>query len=69
MEKVNAIRNEFYKVLLELFTYYKEFVAKDNYGDTTFDVKRFTQISKKEFRQFYIDFFYANSDRQDKLNN
>jgi hypothetical protein len=41
IEKINLIRNEFYKVLLELFAYYKDFVSKDAYGDTTFDVKRF----------------------------
>lgn len=47
IDKINAIRNEFYKVLLELFAYYKEFVGKDQFGDTTFDVKRFCQISNK----------------------
>jgi hypothetical protein len=41
------IRNEFYKVLLELFAYYKEFVGKDGFGDATFDIKRFNQISPK----------------------
>jgi len=41
LDKINQIRNEFYKVLLELFAYYKEFVGKDSYGDMTFDIKRF----------------------------
>jgi hypothetical protein len=41
MEKINQFRNEFYKVLLELFAFYKELVRKDEYGDTTFDVKNF----------------------------
>lgn len=41
MEKINQFRNEFYKVLLELFAFYKDLVRKDNYGDTTFDVKHF----------------------------
>lgn len=70
MEKINQFRNEFYKVLLELFAFYKELVRKDSYGDTTFDVKNFLQMSNKEFRQFYQDFFYANTDKYDnKLNN
>ena len=69
LDKINLIRNEFYKVLLELFEYYKEFVGKDLYGDTTFDIKRFCQLSNKQFRQFYQDFFFANSDRMYKLNN
>jgi hypothetical protein len=56
-------------VLLELFAYYKEFVNKDVYGDTVFDIRRFCQVSKKEYKQFYLDFFYANSDKQDKLSN
>jgi|LauGreDrversion4_2_1035121.scaffolds.fasta_scaffold684383_1 hypothetical protein len=41
MDKINQFRNEFYKVLLELFAFYKELVRKDEYGDTTFDVKNF----------------------------
>lgn len=69
MERINSIRNEFYKVLLELFTHYKQFVSKDPYGDTTFDVKNFQKISQKQFRDFYNAFFYANTEKQDKLNN
>ncbi len=69
MERINSIRNEFYKVLLELFTHYKQFVSKDAYGDTTFDVKNFQKISQKQFRDFYNAFFYANTEKQDKLNN
>lgn len=69
LDKINLIRNEFYKVLLELFANYKEFVNKDPYGDTVFDIRLFCQVSKKEYKQFYIDFFFANSDKQDKLSN
>ena len=69
MDKINQFRNEFYKVLLELFAFYKELVRKDEYGDTTFDVKNFLQMSNREFRQFYQDFFYANTEKHDKLNN
>jgi hypothetical protein len=71
MEKINAFRNEFYKVLLELFAFYKDLVRKDQqFGEVTFDVKNFLQMSNKEFRQFYQDFFYANCDgKHDKLNN
>jgi hypothetical protein len=61
LDKVNLIRNEFYKVLLELFTYYKDFVGKDVYGEATFDIKRFCQISNKQFRQFYQDFFFDST--------
>ena len=53
-----------------MFAFYKDLVRKDSYGDTTFDVKNFLQISNKEFRQFYHEFFYANSEKHDnKLNN
>lgn len=69
LDKINLIRNEFYKVLLELFAYYKEFVNKDAYGDTIFDIKRFCQVSKKEYKPFYMEFFFANSDKPDKLSN
>ena len=46
-EAISEIRNAFYKVLLELFAYYKEFVRRDEFGDITFDIKRFMQISNK----------------------
>ena len=49
-DSINKIRSEFYNVLISLFTYYKEFVGKDIYGDTTFDIKRFCQISNKLYR-------------------
>lgn len=46
-EAIQEIRNAFYQVLLELFAYYNEFVRKDEFGDVSFDIKRFMQISNK----------------------
>lgn len=55
MDKIKQVRSEFYKVLLELFAFYKEFVGKDSYGDPVFNIKLFCQISNRtpQFRQFY----------------
>jgi hypothetical protein len=52
LESIGKIRDQFYRVLLELFAYYKEFVGKDPFGDATFDIKRFCQISQKQFRYY-----------------
>jgi hypothetical protein len=50
LKTIDSIRNAFYEVLLQLFAYYNEFVRKDDYGDITFDIKRFMQISNKQYR-------------------
>ena len=50
MTAINEIRKAFYRVLLELFAYYKEFKGKDIDGEPTFDIKRFCQISNKNYR-------------------
>ena len=75
-EKIELIRKAFYSVLLELFAYYKEFVGKDNsiFGgdtyETTFDVKRFCQISNKQYRDFYQQFFFgASESKPERLSN
>jgi hypothetical protein len=47
MDKIKMVRSEFYKVLLELFAFYKEFVGKDSYGDPVFNIKLFCQISNR----------------------
>jgi hypothetical protein len=57
MEKIQAIRNAFYQVILELFAFYKEFVDKDQDGGVVFEIKRFMQISNKQFKDFYNEFF------------
>jgi hypothetical protein len=50
---IELIRAAFYCTLLELFAYYKEFVGKDPDGEITFDIKRFMQISNKQYKEFY----------------
>lgn len=66
---IREIRNAFYNVLLELFAYYKEFVGKDADGEVSFDIKRFCQLSNKQYREFYQQFFFTNSEKADRLAN
>jgi len=78
MAAISSIRNAFYSVLLELFAYYKEFVGKDSDGEAIFDIKRFCQISNKQYRyfsmlnfcrDFYQQFFFNTTEKTDKLAN
>jgi hypothetical protein len=69
-ERINQIRNQFYSVLLELFAHYSQFVGEDQFGDKTFNIRAFLSFGdNKNYKDFYIAFFYANADKQDKLNN
>ncbi len=70
LERINLIRNQFYSVLLELFAHYSQFVGEDQFGDKTFNVRAFISFGEnKAYKDFYIGFFFANSDKQDKMNN
>ncbi len=70
IEKINQIRNQFYSILLELFAHYNQFIGKDSYDNATFNMKAFISFGdNKTYKEFYNAFFFANTDRQDKLNN
>ena len=71
MDRINQIRNQFYSILLELFAHYSQFVGKDQmYNDVTFNVRAFISFGEnKAYKDFYNSFFYANTEKQEKLNN
>jgi hypothetical protein len=64
IELINKIRNQFYSVLLELFTHYSQFVGEDQFGDKTFNVRAFISFGdNKIYKDFYNGFFYANTEK------
>lgn len=62
-QAIKELRYAFYDVLVELFAYYKDLVSRDSDGDMIFDTKRFFQFSKKQYREFYQQFFFAGSEK------